>query len=178
MQGLFKKSHICLLSKATLFNRSKFYIILLKYINLFDSIQIPEVLQHDFYMAKKSRVLKWHFIFVGLVLTPCLIFSQTFSGRGGVLQDFDQEIHPDTFTIFVNSPSRLDGKKEGLRKVCIDVSHSRSSDLKISLINPNGNTIWLTNRNGAESGRDYTQTCFSQNGFFGFENPNIDKRHL
>ena len=175
MQRLFNKSHISLFSIADVFLRFNFCIILLKYIKLFERSKIPKLLKLDFFLAKASNVFIWKFIFVGLFFTPCLVFSQTFSGRGGALQDFDQEIHPDTFTIFVNSPNRLDGKQEGLRKVCMDVSHARSSDLKISLINPNGNTIWLTNRNGAESGRDYTQTCFSQNGFFGYihqnENP-------
>jgi len=50
----------------------------------------------------------------------------------------------------------------GLEKA--NLHHNRVSDLKITIQNPNGATIWLTNLNGREDGKDYTNTQFSQVG--------------
>ncbi len=172
MHRLFQRSPFQLLQLTTKLLTFKFCYFLLKFKKSFCGIFFPS-LYNRFYNNGKNGLFFVNSLF--LISLPFFTFSlqaQSYTGNGGALQDFDQTIKTDTFVIVVNAASKLDGKKEGLRKVCIDISHARSSDLKISLTNPDGNTIWLTNRNGAESGRDYTQTCFSQNGFFGYIHQN------
>lgn len=102
--------------------------------------------------------------------------GQKFSAPSGRIHDFEEKIRIDTFKIEVFGLQQKSNKKRvGLNQVCINVLHNRTTDLKISLVNPLGVSIWLTNRNGGGSGINYTSTCFTRSGFFGYihqnENP-------
>jgi len=56
----------------------------------------------------------------------------------------------------------------GLENVCINIQHPRVSDLKITLESPDGTSIWLTNRNGRDTGKNYVNTCFRATGKNGY----------
>ncbi len=103
------------------------------------------------------------------------LYGQQYNGRGGRLQDFVSVAAADTFRIMVTDLKPADQVNFGLIKICINLHHGRTSDLKLTLVNPAGQAIWLSNRNGGETGRNYTETCFSRQGFFGYihegENP-------
>ncbi|MES2777317.1 MAG: proprotein convertase P-domain-containing protein [Bacteroidota bacterium] len=97
-----------------------------------------------------------------------MAFSQSFFARGSEIADFKEVGHYDTFSVVVNNlPKKID-TSFGLSRICINAVHKRVSDLKIQLLSPDGNSIWLTNRNGADSGRDLQGTCFRSNGFNGY----------
>jgi len=84
------------------------------------------------------------------------------------LNDFIAVDLADTFRLQVTA-ERLGNLQElVLAKACVNIHHGRTSDLKISLVNPSGESIWLSNRNGGEDGRNYSETCFAQVGFFGY----------
>ena len=55
----------------------------------------------------------------------------------------------------------------GIESIVLNIHHKRISDLKITLESPDGASIWLTNRNGKDSGEDYIATKFSQYGKYG-----------
>ncbi|WP_367391508.1 proprotein convertase P-domain-containing protein [Lewinella sp. LCG006] len=74
----------------------------------------------------------------------------------------------DSFPIQVTGlPDHL-GEKLGLGKICITIIHLRVSDLKVELQSPDGSSIWLTNRNGGATARDYYDACFRRNSFSGY----------
>ena len=81
--------------------------------------------------------------------------------------DYKGSFHRDYFPLDV---SGLDTCTTdfGLEKVCFEIDHPRISDLKIELLSPSGQSIWLSNRNGGDQGRNYQSTCLSQNGFKGY----------
>src|SRR5690606_4148222 len=56
----------------------------------------------------------------------------------------------------------------GLGKICLTIVHPKVSDLKIELISPDGTGIWLTNRNGGDTGSGYYNTCFRVRGHSGY----------
>ena len=96
------------------------------------------------------------------------IDCQFFPAGGGFLSDYNiVNSKADTFLIKVENLLKSKSKRVGINKICLNIHHKRSSDLKISLINPSGKMIWLTNRNGGEEGFDYTNTCFVASGFSG-----------
>jgi subtilisin-like proprotein convertase family protein len=112
---------------------------------------------------KKTRL----FSLLILVVSFCANAQQFVSG-GGKINDFKDFVRTDTFKIEVkNLPLKADSKF-GLSKVCFNISHTRASDLKIELLSPSGVSIWLSNRNGRDTGRDYMNTCFRSNGFSGY----------
>ncbi|AWV98733.1 lysyl oxidase family protein [Arcticibacterium luteifluviistationis] len=95
-------------------------------------------------------------------------FAQTYSSKRASINDFNGVLAADTVLIEVeNLPSQID-ENFGLAKVCLNIQHERVSDLKLELFSPDGNEIWLTNRNGRDDGRNYFQTCFRSNGFSGY----------
>lgn len=94
-------------------------------------------------------------------------FSQTFKASGGTIVDFQDTDIPTVFPIKVSGlPDKID-TAFGLETICFDITHPSISDLKIELQSPSGLTIWVTNRNG-KKGKDYTETCFNENGFNGY----------
>lgn len=94
--------------------------------------------------------------------------AQRFVGSGGKLNDFSGFVKADTFKVDVsNLPTQIN-TKYGISKLCFNITHVRASDLKVELLSPDGTSIWLTNRNGRDIGRDYSNTCFRSNGFSGY----------
>lgn len=94
--------------------------------------------------------------------------AQQFWAKGRLIHDFTYQFRIDTFSIAVSGlPGKIDSSF-GLAKIGIDILHERVSDLKIELIAPDGTSIWVTNRNGRDSGSNYINTSFSSNGFSGY----------
>src|SRR5436190_4875016 len=86
------------------------------------------------------------------------IFSQTFTGGGGLIPD---DGTPIDFSLPVSGlPSSIDTNTFGLETVCINLTHTWDSDLDISLIAPDGTTVLLSSANGLD-GDNYTNTCFN-----------------
>jgi subtilisin-like proprotein convertase family protein len=109
--------------------------------------------------------------FIYLVISSFIfnrVYGQQFVGSGGVIHDFNGIVKADTFKIEAKELLKVINTKFGVSKVCFNISHTRASDLKIELISPNGTSIWLSNRNGRDTGRDYMNTCFRSNGFSGY----------
>lgn len=94
--------------------------------------------------------------------------AQQFVAGGGLINDFKNSVRTDTFSIEVTKLPKVIDSNFGISKVCFNISHSRVSDLKIELQSPSGVSIWLSNRNGRDVGRDYQNTCFRSNGFSGY----------
>lgn len=94
--------------------------------------------------------------------------AQQFIGTGGKISDFKTTAMADTFWAATKGmPTRID-EKFGISKACFNITHPRVSDLKVELVAPDGKSIWLTNRNGGDLGRDYSNSCFRSNGFNGY----------
>jgi hypothetical protein len=93
--------------------------------------------------------------------------AQEFSTNGRELSDFMGQEKADSFPILVRNLPLNTSNSFGLEKACITLTHARVSDLKISLVAPDGTTIWLTNRNGGDEGRNYIGTCFKTRSFNG-----------
>jgi subtilisin-like proprotein convertase family protein len=94
--------------------------------------------------------------------------AQKFYGQGGVIHDYAEEYNRDVFPIEVKGIKNNIDSSFGLIGVCINIRHTKVSDLKIQLMAPDGTTIWLSNRNGGDQGEDYQNTCFSNNAFTGY----------
>lgn len=95
--------------------------------------------------------------------------AQAFYANGGVINDFNEEFNRDIFPIeVVGLTNQKMDTSFGLLSVCININHTKISDLKIQLMSPDGTTIWLTNRNGGNNGQDYQNTCFTPKGFSGY----------
>lgn len=104
-------------------------------------------------------------------LTTCIFLliafnsnAQVFTGAGGNIQDYSGSYNRQEFLCEVfDLPSKADSAF-GLEKAMISIHHSRVSDLKITLESPDGSSIWLTNRNGRDTGQNYINTWFSMDG--------------
>lgn len=98
---------------------------------------------------------------------PLLGASQTFTNStGGAIPDNNTQV---CFPVTVSGlPTQMD-TTFGITSVCINVTHTYDSDLKIRLVSPNGTTILLANNNGG-SGDNFSNTCFAANGADGSVN--------
>ncbi|MGR3809175.1 lysyl oxidase family protein [Jiulongibacter sp. NS-SX5] len=105
-----------------------------------------------------------------LLMLPLMSLSQTYSSEigGKVISDYTGILAADTVEIAVKGLPLVINESFGLSKVCFTIQHKRVSDLKVELFSPDGNEIWLTNRNGGLEGENYFQTCFRSNGFNGY----------
>jgi len=103
-----------------------------------------------------------------LLISGTSVNAQRFWGKGGKIRDFEHQFRIDTFSIDVSGLSDSINSHFGIAKIGIDILHKRVSDLKIELLSPDGTSIWLTNRNGRDSGSHYISTSFSSNGFNGY----------
>lgn len=103
-----------------------------------------------------------------LCLFPFIGLAQTFTAEGGVIKDSDDNhLSRTIFPLVVSGLPILRCDSFGLAEICINVRHGELSDLKISLRNPSGTEVWLSNRNGKGS-TAFINTCFSAdtpNGF-------------
>jgi subtilisin-like proprotein convertase family protein len=93
-----------------------------------------------------------------LVFSWATIFSQTYTGTGGIITD-DGLINDYTIDIQDLSPDILD-TNHGLVKVCVNLTHSWVSDLDIRLITPAGTNMMLTSAMGGD-GDNMENTCFT-----------------
>ncbi|MDZ4839339.1 MAG: lysyl oxidase family protein [Bacteroidota bacterium] len=92
---------------------------------------------------------------------------QRITTRGGQIPDNDATYRPYIIAVQVSGlPDKIDARF-GLERVCLNITHDRISDLKIELISPDSTSIWVTNRNGGDNGKNYLETCFADNGFSG-----------
>jgi subtilisin-like proprotein convertase family protein len=98
------------------------------------------------------------FFFVFLYIS---VNAQTFTNStGGSIPDNNTEV---CFPVIVSGlPTQIDTNIFGLVKVCIDITHTWDSDLKIKLKAPDGTVILLAD--AGSDGDNYTNTCFSANG--------------
>lgn len=99
-----------------------------------------------------------------------LCYSQTkiIGAQGGPIHDFNGVVKADSFPIKVQGLPNVANIAFGISKICLNIYHTRVSDLKVELVNPAGISIWLTNRNGRDDGQHYASTCFRSNGFSGY----------
>ncbi len=95
--------------------------------------------------------------------------AQTFEAKGGIIEDATVEVFSrKLFPVEISDlPVSIDCGQFGINKVCINIDHERLSDLKVTLLSPDGTEVWLTNRNGHTS-RGYSNTCFSLEATDGF----------
>jgi subtilisin-like proprotein convertase family protein len=84
--------------------------------------------------------------------------SQTYAGITGVISD-DGANNDFTCTVSGLSPATID-TNYGLVSVCLTMTHTYDSDMKVSLISPDGTMFNLFTGVGG-SGDDFTNTCFS-----------------
>ena len=103
-----------------------------------------------------------------LLLFTVVSIGQTFTIKGKELYDYYGYYHRQEFIINVEGLPEKMNDSFGLEKVCINLHHDRVIDLKITLQNPYGSGIWLSNRNGKDYGQNYVNTCFMQYGSDGF----------
>ncbi|MCH2258833.1 MAG: proprotein convertase P-domain-containing protein, partial [Alteromonas sp.] len=103
----------------------------------------------------KARILTTILILFSFGST---LFSQTFTNNT-VTNITDN----NTFCVNINVGGiGIIDPTFGLTQVCIDIDHTWTADLDISLIAPDGTTIDLTSDNGGTN--DFDNTCFNDNG--------------
>lgn len=97
-------------------------------------------------------------VFLFIFLSGLTLHSQVFTGGGGPLHDdntlSDYIIDVDTLPVDFLSAAY------GLKRVCINLTHSWVSDLDIRLIAPDGTNIMLTATKGDDLD-NYEHTCFT-----------------
>lgn len=142
------------------------------------SIQSLLVANSAFYSCRTNSLLILLFTFSPLLLVasslkvghPAVIQSDStisLNIQGGHIQDFSgNEAVASVFSLIINESEIPKDYK--LDRVCLSINHKRTSDLKIELENPNGTSIWLSNRNGGFEGQHYANTCFSETGLAGY----------
>jgi hypothetical protein len=104
-----------------------------------------------------KKITVFFFLFSSVFLS-----AQTYTNSaGGAIPDNNTEV---CFPLTISGlPSQINTTSFGLTKVCLNITHTWDSDLKIKLKAPDGTIILLANNNGG-SGDNYTNTCFSPNG--------------
>lgn len=116
-------------------------------------------------MSFTSKQLKFCLLFVVLAGSAN---AQTYKAKGRPLYDYYGYYFRQEFVIEVLGLQSKVDNFFGLEKACLTLHHERVSDLKITLETPQGSSIWLTNRNGRDTGKHYINTCFTQFGKDGF----------
>ena len=98
------------------------------------------------------------------------VSAQVFSAKNIKLYDYFNRFFIQEIYIEVSGlPVKMD-TSFGLEKIQLTLHHKRVSDLKIQLQSPDGNTVWISNRNGGTAGENYLNTSFSQFGKNGLVN--------
>ncbi len=111
----------------------------------------------------KNLFTKPFLILATLLLVGTSLSAQTFSGGSGGFPDNTCDAS-NQFSATVAGVGTL--TTDAVTNVTIDVSHSWTSDLDISLISPSGTIVDLSSDNGG-SGDNYTNTQFEDNGVDG-----------
>lgn len=100
-----------------------------------------------------------------LIVFVCICsyaYPQTFSTIATLPAAIPDNNTAVDFPIIVSGLPATINSTFGLYQSCLSITHTWSSDLKISLISPAGDTIVLSNHNGG-SGINYPATCFVMN---------------
>ena len=112
--------------------------------------------------------LKIALLLLSILMLSLFANAQKFLANGKTINDFSNQYKIDSIPIEVKGlPSQINASF-GLGKIGIDILHTRVSDLKIELLAPDGTSIWITNRNGRDTGQNYLNTSFRSNGFNGY----------
>ncbi|WP_435413681.1 proprotein convertase P-domain-containing protein, partial [Psychroserpens mesophilus] len=108
----------------------------------------------------KSKVKKQLLFFLTfLFLGPFLTFGQTFSGTTGNIDD-DNCPTTNDFTAVVSGVGTL-GTDAALDEINLNIDHTFTGDLEISIVAPNGTTVVLLSDSNGGNGDNYTNTSFS-----------------
>jgi subtilisin-like proprotein convertase family protein len=108
-----------------------------------------------------------------LLLFSNLSIAQNFHFNiGKEISDFSGNVIADTIRFKITTLPKQVNNSFGLSKICFNISHNKTSDLKIELLSPNNTRVWLTNRNGGDEGSNFIGTCFRSNGFNGYIHQN------
>ncbi len=119
-------------------------------------------------VLSRLALVKFYLMVILFLSMTVFTFAQSFYGTGGAIHDFKGGFKIDSFPIKVSGLKSKIDNNFGIAKICFTILHPKVSDLKIELLSPDGTSIWLTNRNGKDRGRHYTNTCFRSNGFSGY----------
>ncbi len=101
---------------------------------------------------------KLYLLGLGITFSITTLFSQTFTGAIGLINDVATNDFPLTVSGLV--PSTIDTLNFGLETVCIDLTHTWDADLEIRIIAPDGTSEILSSGIGG-SDDNYTNTCFN-----------------
>ncbi len=95
-----------------------------------------------------------------LLLSTLSLQSQTFSGTGGHIPDDGSSVD---FEIAVGGlPNVMDTLAFGLQGVCLNITHTWSADLAVSVIAPDGTVLLLFSNLGGDTD-GFVNTCLSGN---------------
>lgn len=121
-------------------------------------------------LTKTSTIVEIRFgcTFVLLICAISIISGQIFQAdAGGIITDFDQRPSTEFFPLDVELSEESLNQHFGLERVCFEIKHKRSQDLKIELLSPQGTIVWLSNRNEDSAKYGYFNTCVSEYGLDG-----------
>ena len=115
---------------------------------------------------------KYHLLlgFISSFLFAISVSAQSFQTRNIKLYDFFNRFFIQEIPIEVAGLPTVMNDSFGLEGIQLSLHHNRTSDLKIQLQAPDGTTVWVTNRNGGLTGKNYINTHFSQYGKNGLIN--------
>jgi subtilisin-like proprotein convertase family protein len=94
-----------------------------------------------------------------LTVLSCRSFSQTFTGGGGPINDYQTTTIP---IIVSGLPAIIDTTNFGLETVCFTINHTYDGDLTLALVSPNGTVAQLFSGIGG-GGQNFTATCLNTN---------------
>lgn len=89
-----------------------------------------------------------------------LASAQTFNGSGGPIHDLNGTPQAQYFPCVVSGlPNSIDSSTFGLERICLDITHTYTNDLRLQLMSPDSLLLDLCNRHGG-GGDNFTGTCF------------------
>lgn len=94
-----------------------------------------------------------------LTVLSCHSFSQTFTGGGGPINDYQTTTIP---IVVSGLPTTIDTTNFGLETVCFTINHTYDGDLTLALVSPNGTVAQLFSGVGG-GGQNFTATCLNTN---------------
>lgn len=108
--------------------------------------------------------------FLIIFIYPSSLSAQVYYGSAGSIPDNGSSNNYFYLTVSGLSPANINSTY-GIEEVCIDITHSKASDLLIYLESPDGISVELTSMNGG-NGSNYTNTCFSNSAATSIVNAN------
>jgi gliding motility-associated-like protein len=102
--------------------------------------------------------MKLFYAFILLFISPFLVQSQTFTNNtGGAIPDNATQV---CFPVTVSGVGAINNTN-GLKGVCINITHPLTGDLNVRLKSPDGTIIALVLGVEGFNGSNFTNTCFS-----------------